>query len=86
MSKESRELKVVRHFSNKPVVSLPFKGRWLEEAGFKVGIQVNVIVRNGCLVILAPSAIEGKMSGGFKLQNQLRRFPSRAQAFESPFQ
>ncbi len=62
MSKESRELKVVRHFSNKPVASLPLKGRWLEEAGFKVGTQVNVIVRNGCLVILAPSAIEGEMS------------------------
>ncbi|MCU7810170.1 MAG: type I toxin-antitoxin system SymE family toxin [Candidatus Thiodiazotropha sp. (ex Notomyrtea botanica)] len=59
MNKEFRELKVVRHFSHKSVASLPLKGRWLEEAGFKVGSQVNVIVRKGCLVILASGASEG---------------------------
>ena len=58
MNKKIRELKVVRHFSHKPVASLPLKGKWLEEAGFSVGIQVNVVVRKDCLVILAPCALE----------------------------
>ncbi|MFI0416571.1 MAG: SymE family type I addiction module toxin [Candidatus Thiodiazotropha sp.] len=58
MYKQSRKLTVVRHFTQKPVASLPLKGRWLEEAGFKVGSQVNVIVRKGCLVILASDASE----------------------------
>lgn len=59
MKKESRSLKVVQHFSNKPVAHLPLKGVWLEEAGFKIGTRVNVVVRKGCLVILPAEAPEG---------------------------
>ncbi len=52
MKKETRRLKVVKSFSTNPKASLPLSGRWLEQAGFPIGTEVNVIVRDKCLVIL----------------------------------
>jgi len=49
---KTRNLKVVRSFSHNPKAHIPLTGRWLEEAGFKTGMRVQVIVRQGCLVII----------------------------------
>ena len=51
MSIKNRNLKVVRSYSNKPRPFLPLSGVWLEKAGFKIGMRVEVIVRESCLVI-----------------------------------
>ncbi|MEW8073914.1 MAG: SymE family type I addiction module toxin [Candidatus Thiodiazotropha sp.] len=58
MENKTRNLKIVRSFCNKPKALLPLSGLWLERAGFKVGMHVDVIVREECLVIL-PSGSEG---------------------------
>jgi hypothetical protein len=52
LSKPNRNLKVVRSFGNKSVPYLPLKGRWLEQAGFAVGMRVDVIVVPDCLIIM----------------------------------
>jgi hypothetical protein len=57
MEKKTRNLKVVRSFCTKPKALLPLSGCWLERAGFKVGMRVDVIVREKCLVIL-PSGLD----------------------------
>ena len=51
MGRKSRNLKVVRSFSSPPKACLPLTGRWLEQAGFEIGTQVEVLVREDCLVI-----------------------------------
>lgn len=55
MDKKTRQLTVVRSFSNQPKAYLPLSGRWLEKAGFPIGTKVNVIVRDQCLVVVAKS-------------------------------
>jgi Toxin SymE, type I toxin-antitoxin system len=52
MNNKIRNLKVVKTFSASPRAHLPLSGRWLERAGFSIGMEVNVIVRNECLIIL----------------------------------
>ena len=52
MEKKIRNLRVVRSFHVNPKALLPLSGRWLERAGFKVGMSVDVIVRDECLVII----------------------------------
>ena len=52
MNTNTRQLKVLRSFSKKPKAALPLSGKWLEQAGFKVGTYVEVIVREECLVIV----------------------------------
>jgi len=52
MNKSIRRLKVVKSFSANPKAHLPLSGHWLEKAGFTIGTEVNVIVRDKCLVIL----------------------------------
>ncbi len=52
MNKKTRTLKVVKSLSQNPKALLPLSGRWLEKAGFTIGTQVNVIVREECLVII----------------------------------
>jgi len=65
--KKTRHLKVVTSFSNKPKAHLSLSGRWLENAGFKIGMKVNVIVREGCLVIIPRSyEKQEKRDGGIK--------------------
>jgi hypothetical protein len=49
---KNRSLKVVRSFSNNPKPLLPLSGVWLARAGFTIGTRVEVIVRQGCLVII----------------------------------
>ncbi len=51
MDRQRRNLKVVRGFSAKPKPSLPLAGCWLEKAGFKIGMRVDVQVQPGCLII-----------------------------------
>ncbi|MEW8329680.1 MAG: SymE family type I addiction module toxin [Candidatus Thiodiazotropha sp.] len=58
MEKKTRNLKIVQSFCTKPKALLPLSGRWLERAGFKIGMRVDVIIREECLVIL-PSESEG---------------------------
>jgi len=48
----TRSLKIVYSFSTTPKALLPLKGNWLEQAGFSIGMRVDVIVRQQCLVIL----------------------------------
>ncbi len=55
-----RTLKVVRHFSIKPMACLPLKGRWLERAGFVTGNRVQVRVQHKRLVI---TVVEGEPPG-----------------------
>ena len=50
-TKPKRNLKVVRAFSAQMKPHLPLVGRWLEKAGFKIGMRVDVEVRTRCLVI-----------------------------------
>lgn len=45
MNKSTRKLKVVKSFSTNPKAHLPLSG-WLEQAGFSIGTEVNVIVRD----------------------------------------
>jgi hypothetical protein len=59
MDRQRRNLKVVRGFSTKPKPSLPLAGRWLEKAGFKIGMRVDVQVRPQCLII-TPAEINKK--------------------------
>jgi hypothetical protein len=49
--KKTRYLKVVRSFSARPRPHLPLTGLWLEQAGFSAGMRVQVIVKQGSLVI-----------------------------------
>ena len=51
MNSKIRNLKVVKSFSSNPKAHLPLSGRWLEQAGFRIGMEVNVIVQNKCLII-----------------------------------
>ena len=50
-TKLKRNLKVVRAFSAQIKPHLPLVGRWLEKAGFKIGMRVDVEVKSQCLVI-----------------------------------
>ncbi len=50
--KGTRNLKVVKSFTHIPRAFLPLQGRWLEQAGFHIGMRVQVVVREECLVIL----------------------------------
>ena len=50
-AKKNRNLKVVRAFSARTRPHLPLLGRWLEKAGFEIGMRVDVEVRPRCLVI-----------------------------------
>lgn len=58
MGKSVRNLKIVRSFSNQPVPHLPLTGRWLEQAGFTMGMRVNVLVATGCLVIQPAESLD----------------------------
>ena len=58
MEKKTRNLKIVRSFCTKPKSMLPLSGRWLERAGFRMGMRVDVIVRDQCLVILPSGSDE----------------------------
>lgn len=49
---KNRNLKIVRRYDRKHFASLLLYGRWLEQAGFTVDMQVKVIVRNRCLVVV----------------------------------
>jgi len=60
---QTRQLKIVRAFTTKPTPMLPLKGYWLAQAGFSIGMRVDVIVREQCLVILPSSLVEGKPQG-----------------------
>jgi hypothetical protein len=50
-AKKNRNLKVVRAFSARTIPYIPLLGRWLEKAGFEIGMRVDVEVRPRCLVI-----------------------------------
>ena len=56
---KNRTLKVVKSFSTKPKAHLPLSGLWLERAGFTIGTEVSVIVKDKCLIIL-PKTYETK--------------------------
>lgn len=56
MQLKSRNLKIVKSFSNTPKASLRLSGLWLEKAGFTIGKEVEVIVRRECLVIIPEKA------------------------------
>ena len=58
MKKKYRKLKVVQHLDDRPVASLPLKGQWLEEAGFRIGREANIIVGQDCLIIVASSTVK----------------------------
>ncbi len=64
MTSDFRKMTVVRHFSGKPTACLSLKGRWLEIAGFQIGTEVKVIVRHGCLVVLAQKSGVGDVKFG----------------------
>lgn len=55
---KNRELKIVKSFSSNPTALLPLKGRWLEQAGFNIGMRVQVIVREQCLVVLPVNPVD----------------------------
>ena len=61
MNRKIRNLKVVKSFSSSPKAHFLLSGRWLEQAGFTIGMEVHVIVRNECLVIL-PKSTESSVS------------------------
>lgn len=58
MKKYTRNLKVVKSFSHKPKAALPLSGKWLEQAGFKIGTQVEVTVQEECLVIMPSRSLD----------------------------
>lgn len=60
----TRRLKISRSFSRRPKPFLPLRGDWLESAGFAIGMQVQVIVREQCLVILPAGSLEAVPGGG----------------------
>lgn len=60
MNKPARNLKVVRAVSAKHMPYLPLKGRWLERAGFSVGMRVDVLVNEQCLIVLPSNSSEKK--------------------------
>jgi len=66
--KSTRHLKIVQSFSTTPKACLPLKGNWLAQAGFSIGMVVDVIVRDQCLVIL-PSARADQVPGSKKQGN-----------------
>jgi hypothetical protein len=49
---QDRNLKIVSAISAPHLPHLPLKGRWLERAGFEIGMHVRVIVGEECLVII----------------------------------
>jgi hypothetical protein len=57
---KTRYLKVVRSFSARPRPHLPLTGLWLERAGFTAGMHVQVIVKQGSLVIRPDKSGKGK--------------------------
>lgn len=59
---KTRQLKIVKAFTTKPTPLLPLKGHWLAQAGFSIGMQVEVIVREQCLVILPSRPVEAAPS------------------------
>ena len=61
MEKKTRNPKVVRSFSANPKAMLPLSGHWLERAGFRMGMRVDVIVRDKCLVILPSGSDESEV-------------------------
>jgi len=60
---KTRKLKIVRAFTAKPTPMLPLKGNWLAQAGFSIGMHVDVIVREQCLVILPSRPVDGAPQG-----------------------
>ena len=52
MNNPNRNLKIMRSSANKSGAHLSLKGRWLEQAGFTVGMRVDVIVVPGCLIVM----------------------------------
>jgi hypothetical protein len=60
MEKANRSLKIVRSFSAKHLPHLPLKGRWLERAGFTVGMRVEVLVKDQCLIVVPSEPLEKK--------------------------
>ncbi len=54
ITKSTRRLKIVKRFSSRTVAALTLSGKWLEQAGFKIGTYVEVTVQEQRLVI-APS-------------------------------
>ena len=60
MEKASRSLKIVRWFSGKQLPHLSLKGRWLERAGFTIGMRVEVLVKDQCLIVLPSKPPEKK--------------------------
>ncbi|MFA7243318.1 MAG: SymE family type I addiction module toxin [Sulfuricellaceae bacterium] len=62
MEKANRRiLKVVRSNPAKHLPHLSLKGRWLERAGFTVGMRVKVFVMNQCLIVLPSEPLEEKV-------------------------
>jgi hypothetical protein len=55
-----RSLKIGRSNSAKHLPHLPLKGRWLERAGFTVGMRVKVFVMKQCLIVLPSEPVEKK--------------------------
>jgi hypothetical protein len=62
--KRNRTLKVVRAFSRQIKPLLPLQGSWLEHAGFQIGMQVDIIVRDQCLVITPAKDNSNRQSKG----------------------
>jgi Toxin SymE, type I toxin-antitoxin system len=58
MEKSNRNLKIVQSFSATHLPYLPLQWRWLERAGFTVGMRVDVLVKDQCLIVLPSKSPE----------------------------
>ena len=58
MNNKFRHLKVVRSFKSPPRAQLSLSGRWLEYAGFEIGMAVRVRVLEQCLIITLAQNLE----------------------------
>jgi hypothetical protein len=59
----TRHLKIVKSFSSNPTAFLPLKGRWLERAGFNIGMRVQIVVRKQCLIVLPDNTVDSGPGG-----------------------
>ena len=63
MNNKFRHLKVVRSFKSPPRAQLSLSGRWLEYAGFRIGMSVRVMVLERCLIITLAQSMENNDQG-----------------------
>jgi len=49
---------IIQKTANSFFAQLPLQGRWLEEIGFTVGVAVNVVFTDSCLVLTADTTGE----------------------------